>query len=457
MPVFEFTGDLQFFTVPLDVCAVRIRAEGAQGGSFIGNPLTPGGLGATIQGDFPVTPEETLTILVGGMGVDNNASAAGGGGGSFVWRGNGFGALNESTLLIAAGGGGGADNSTVFGQGGPGLTSQNGGMGNPGEFQFSGLGGAGGTATTGGAGGAAGFGNESDGGFGGNGFGAGGGGGFGGGGGGGGGFAGGGGGGGGSFNRGVNQVNLSGVRVGNGIVEITLLFDPPCPSPAPTFEIESTECIRVSKIYDWTLSQSQDQREILPPAECVQPISDAIAVGQLLTVTCILPPIDVTKSISVSNLPALCPADEICCLEIGREDVTLVDGIQAQLVAMVSSIPLHFVVSANNTIICEFDTHVKIFQKDVLCAPQGTRVLCRVTQIICDAVLLNECQIVVNVSICKEIQSEADVKLEVIANLCRPRAPISPDILSLPCPPVGQFPPQCPSIFTTEQCNYLNC
>ena len=213
------------------------------------------------------------------------------------------------------------------------------------------------------------------------------------------------------------------------------------------------ECIRVQKVYDWTVANTQDQRDIAPPIECVQPIAYAIASGQLVTVTCTAPTPDLTIPIVPTPAPLFCPTEELCCLEIGREDVTLVDGTQAQLVAIVSSIPLHLVVSANGTVICEFDTHVKIFQKDVLCAPQGTNVLCRVTQIICDSVLLNENQIVVNVNICKEIQVEAEVKLEVIARFCRPRAPIPANILPLQCPPVGQFPPQCPSIFPTPSCD----
>lgn len=212
------------------------------------------------------------------------------------------------------------------------------------------------------------------------------------------------------------------------------------------------ECIRVQKVFDWTVTQTQDQRDITPPPECTQPIAYAIASGQLVTVTCTAPTPDLTSPIVPSPAPLFCPVDMLCCLEIGRENVTLTDGTQAQLVSLVSSIPLHIVVTANGHIICEFDTHVKIFQKDVLCAPAGTHVLCRVTQIICDAVLLNENQIVVNVSICKEIQVEAEVKLEVIAKFCHPRAPIPANILPLACPPIGVFPPQCPTIFPTVNC-----
>lgn len=216
------------------------------------------------------------------------------------------------------------------------------------------------------------------------------------------------------------------------------------------------ECIRVQKVYDWTTAQTQDQREICPPLECITALEAFIAAnpGVFIQASCTAPIPDLSLPIAPGPAPTFCPSDQLCCLEIGREDVTLTDGTQAQLVATVSSVPLHIELSSNSTIICEFDTHVKLFEKNVLCAPTGTQVLCRITQIICDAVLLNPDQIVVNVSICKELQVEAEVKLEVIASFCRPRAPIAPDILPLPCPPVGQFPPQCPSIFPDQNCDF---
>lgn len=216
------------------------------------------------------------------------------------------------------------------------------------------------------------------------------------------------------------------------------------------------ECIRVEKVYDWSTAQLQDQREISPPIDCITALEAFMVAnpGVLIQASCTSPIPDLSVPIVPSPAPAFCPTDLLCCLEIGREDVTLTDGTQAQLVATVSSVPLHIVLSGDSTIICEFDTHVKLFEKDVLCAPTGTQVLCRITQIICDAVFLNPDQLVVNVSICKELQVEAEVKLEVIAAFCRPRAPISLDILPLPCPPIGQFPPQCPTIFPDLSCDF---
>lgn len=218
-------------TVPAGAISARITAVGAAGGA--GNPGNiQGGRGASIQGDFAVTPGEALTLLAGGVGGSNPLIfAGGGGGGSFAWRGAGFAALTDPSLLVAAGGGGGAAGISGLSLGFVGVdanaTSQSGTTGNPaggaGIFTDGGagndvllnLGGDGGQAiNAGGPGGPGGtFGNT---------------GGFGGGGGGGGSFVLGppidlfsGGGGGGSRNNGTNQVNIAGVGTGNRTVTIS--------------------------------------------------------------------------------------------------------------------------------------------------------------------------------------------------------------------------------------------
>lgn len=277
MVTFFFTGDLQTFSIPSDVCSITIRAVGAAGGNGgnipnFGTNGGAGGIGASIQGDFSVTPGETLSILVGGAGTNSTTSAGGGGGGSFIWRGIDFSDLSLASLLIAAGGGGGGGQGEIT-NGNPGIDASittNGTAGNPGgsggtngnggSAVDSGGGGAGVFTDGGSVGGGGGGGTAIDaGGIGGTGSGGGGTGGFGGGGGGafdggggGGGFSGGGGGqqianagdggggGGGSFNAGSNQINTAGGGQGNGVVEITLIPDtiPPtieCPPDITVF------------------------------------------------------------------------------------------------------------------------------------------------------------------------------------------------------------------------------
>ena len=264
------SGSVQSFVVPPGVTSLSIDASGAEGGGGVG------GLGAQIQGDFTVTPGETLSIIVGQQGQTTAQPgypfAGGGGGASFVYRN----ATDAFPLVSAAGGGGSAEGcgaSVAGGDGsatagptpgagtgsGAGGAGGNGGAGGSNTGSYSTGGGGGGWLTHGqdgltlrnpnGKGGEAprngamggefthnspGFdaGEAGNGGFGGGGgmadnTGAGGGGGGFNGGGGGNNYSGscpnrwGAGGGGGSYNGGTNQVNTSGVGTGDGLVDIT--------------------------------------------------------------------------------------------------------------------------------------------------------------------------------------------------------------------------------------------
>ena len=254
---FDFTGSIQTYTVPAGVTNIQIEAYGAQGGS---TSTLDGGLGASMQGNFIVTPGQVLNILVGEWpGTTNN----GGGGGTFVVEdgtdipliiaGGGGGASGDCCSVPAAGlpgvdtedGTAGLDAGCAVGVGG---TAGNGGTG--GDPTNLGSGGGGGFYTNGGDGENAGSGGQSylNGGAGGVCYdgslaGYGGGGGFNdnglwvlGSGGGGGGYSGGAGncgvddwgngGGGGSYNVGTDQVNATGTHTGHGQVVITILCNP---------------------------------------------------------------------------------------------------------------------------------------------------------------------------------------------------------------------------------------
>jgi hypothetical protein len=90
---FIYTGLEQTYTVPAGVSAVTITAVGAPGGA--GNPVAPGGKGASVTATVAVTAGATLYVLVGGPGVEQTdagptvggfngggSSDAGGGGGA---------------------------------------------------------------------------------------------------------------------------------------------------------------------------------------------------------------------------------------------------------------------------------------------------------------------------------------------------------------------------------------
>jgi hypothetical protein len=238
---FNYTGAIQTYTVPAGVISVTIKAWGAQGGDGNSGSSSAGGKGAYVSGEFSVSPGETLTLIVGGTGVDgiNNLEGGGGGGGSYAIRDIGY-----APLIIGAGGGGGSYQPGTLGEGGQSTTSAGGGGYTPaihGNGGFSANGNGGGTGSGGGGwntngtsniwatggtmqGGAGGLSTYVDGGFGGGGAGYHGGGGGGGYTGGGGGLYTVGGGGGGSYNIGTNQNNTSGVQSGNGLVTITAVL-----------------------------------------------------------------------------------------------------------------------------------------------------------------------------------------------------------------------------------------
>ncbi len=146
--VFSYTGSDQSFTVPAGITSLTMKLWGAGGGGSNG---AVGGGGAFVTGAFPVTPGESLTLIVGQGGgtFPNNGNYGGGGGAGFNGgRGGGRSAIRRaSTELVTAAAGGGASAIT----GGPPQPGGAGGLaiGTSG----GGVGGAGGTQTSGGAGG----------------------------------------------------------------------------------------------------------------------------------------------------------------------------------------------------------------------------------------------------------------------------------------------------------------
>ncbi len=100
---FVYTGVSQFWTVPAGVTSVNIVASGGSGGNGNGGI---GGRGATMSGDFAVSPGDVLEIVVG-QGGQQYGNSGGGGAGSGVL-------LGGTPLVIAGGGGGGAINAAGY-------------------------------------------------------------------------------------------------------------------------------------------------------------------------------------------------------------------------------------------------------------------------------------------------------------------------------------------------------
>lgn len=153
---FNYTGDVQYYTVPAGVTSLQIEAYGAQGGG------TYGGNGGYAIGEVPVTPGATLEVYVGGKptvqlgpGGYNGGGAVLAlpcGGGSDGWPGGGASDVRTTSslndrLIVAGGGGGQGWSSGLGGLGG-------GTNGVDGEASWiSNTNGKGGTQSAGGAGG----------------------------------------------------------------------------------------------------------------------------------------------------------------------------------------------------------------------------------------------------------------------------------------------------------------
>ena len=109
MTVYSYTGATQTHVVSAGVTFVRIIATGAAGGGN-GGTSNPG-LGGTAEAIYPVTPGESLSVEVGGVGDDVNVGTGDGG---YNGGGDGAGIINN-------GGGGGASDVR---QGGTAITDR---------------------------------------------------------------------------------------------------------------------------------------------------------------------------------------------------------------------------------------------------------------------------------------------------------------------------------------------
>jgi hypothetical protein len=135
---YGYTGDSQSFTVLAGVQSIAVDVLGAQGGTGAGPDFSPravGGEGARVQATLPVTPGETLAVLVGGAGTSgcqpgsfngggvrnacgDTAGIGAGGGGASDLRIAPFGLAQR--IVVAGGGGGGGGNGEGTGPGGAG-------------------------------------------------------------------------------------------------------------------------------------------------------------------------------------------------------------------------------------------------------------------------------------------------------------------------------------------------
>jgi len=164
---FNYTGQRQTFTVPVDVKWLSVVALGARGAG------TDSSNGGRVYAVIPVTPGERLAVFVGGEGSEMSGGFNGGGNGggaAYDCYCHGYGGggasdirrrgdkLRDRVLVVGGGGGqGGRGTNSAYpgGAGGEGGASI-GGAGDAGGNDYAGGGGAGGKQHRGGSGGSAG-------------------------------------------------------------------------------------------------------------------------------------------------------------------------------------------------------------------------------------------------------------------------------------------------------------
>ncbi len=153
---FVYDGAEQTWTVPTGVTAATFTLAGGAGGQVTGGG--DGGVGAQLRATLPVTPGETLRVVVGGQASQAGAPGFNGGGmGTSAGSGGGATSILSSTgavLLVAGGGGGGGAAGSGAGAGAGGDGGAGGQPGLPGDPATGSTGGGGGLV--GGIGGAAG-------------------------------------------------------------------------------------------------------------------------------------------------------------------------------------------------------------------------------------------------------------------------------------------------------------
>ncbi|MEW9672491.1 hypothetical protein [Ammoniphilus sp. 3BR4] len=241
--------------------------------------------------------------------------------------------------------------------------------------------------------------------------------------------------------------------------------------PTPTPEALQPECIRVQKVYDWVYLTNRYQNKIQLSEACRPIIEERLALGHRLTARCstnpdnFLPVFPLLPKPQPTPTPIVCPGAR-CDFDVDAATVVRCTAPDGSIVTL-NAIPFLFTVcvrvdlideNAGNEVICSENVFVQFDEEVALCWQRGLNIQCRILDVLCNASFRQmgagafmEPGIFLTVNVCKEIQVEAEVKLEVLARFCQPRGPVECDVTPIEdvCPvlPSNLFPAQCPAIF----------
>jgi hypothetical protein len=216
----------------------------------------------------------------------------------------------------------------------------------------------------------------------------------------------------------------------------------PSPSPIPLDPNDlAPECIRVDKVYDWVFYANRyENKNFIPDEDCRAAVSAALAAGQRVEVQ--TAPVD-PASVSVTGT----------ILENGNPGrVLIVWTVPVEVTILIAGVPA-----------CTFTVRTQFTDEIMLCVPTGitnANLNIRATQVIASSggVLMGPDpfgpMIPLRVVLCKDVQVEFPVKLEVLAKFCFPRPnniPVPEEQLQCDLS-LLEFPRQCPGLFPVANC-----
>ncbi|MGV3467352.1 MAG: hypothetical protein ACO1OT_18935 [Heyndrickxia sp.] len=226
------------------------------------------------------------------------------------------------------------------------------------------------------------------------------------------------------------------------------------------------ECIRVPKVYDWVTDQLTVSKSVRFDHDQLEAIEDAMRdpSRRPLRIVCKTPTTPPLFPLNQSD-PRLIEERGFFCEQVGeKQNVTVPVGgefVDAQLVDLLFNADVKIqVLDRHGEVVTERKVDVAAMESFVLCFPEGTDLLCRVSKIFCristGSLLLNNPapeSFKLEVTFCVDVQVEAEVKLEVLAKFCSPRENniTAPEVINQ-CPPI-EFPAQCPGIFPQKNCD----
>jgi hypothetical protein len=206
----------------------------------------------------------------------------------------------------------------------------------------------------------------------------------------------------------------------------------------------SNECIRVNKIYDWVMLNTDEIKQVAIPTADIATLQALIDAGHLLEVIGTISVADITTrivSVVRKNIIIHCKKTEIGCAQI-LKTVPLTIEVYDQTTG-----------STNPVVI--FSTTFQVLERVGLCFPDEFTVDNITIHVrSAEAVSLSNTPVngnfIFEISICQDAQVETEVKLEVQGKFCEPRKNnLDCGFNGCSCPK-PTFPKQCPDIFPVD-------